>query len=125
MPGPRLRWRRPGSRTTVRSAWMSGRRASPRSGASAMQESGDGSGRPGQGGQSGQESFGSVPSPSGGSDSFGTVPSHGDETFGTTSHPPAPPAAPPTGTGGSRNVGLLVGGVVAVLVVIAAIIGFD
>ena len=89
-----------------------------------MQESGDGSGH------DGQETFGSVPGQGGGSGSgsetFGTVPSHGSETFGTTSHPqsstPSGPAAP-AATGGNRNVGLLVGGVIAVLVVIAAIVG--
>ena len=83
-----------------------------------MQESGDSSGRPGQGGQSGQESFGSVPSPSGGSDSFGTIPSHGAETSAPRRiRRPRPRRRAP---GGGRNVGLLVGGVVAVLVVIAA-----
>jgi hypothetical protein len=88
-----------------------------------MQESGDGSG------QGGHETFGSVPggsgsggSGSGGSETFGTVPptAGGSETFGTTPQPPSAPAS-----GGNRNVGLLVGGVIAVLVVIAAIVGFS
>jgi hypothetical protein len=59
----------------------------------------------------GQESFGSAPS-SDGKGSFGSAPP-GDQTIGNAPQ-----------SGGSKNIPLLVGGGIAIVVILAAIFGF-
>jgi len=66
-----------------------------------------------------QQSFGSAPD---GEQEIGDAP-RPTETMGDAPAQPQPQPRPPA-VGGNKNVGWLIGGVVAILVIVAAIFGF-